>query len=134
MTDVNTGNNLTDDIAKLEAEIQAQEAKQAEVNAKKEAEIIAKYGPGTKYNRNIVAGSLAYDPEAKKYFVIQVCPVSGEEFKTFTSDLFQKGLHPDVAKEQRSKNRKNRAKPESIEEARQRLEALKAKQAELANS
>lgn len=126
--------DANDEIAKLEAEIAAAETKQNELNAKKGLEMIAKYGPGTKFNRDIVEGSCEYDIEHKKYFVLQKCPISGEIFKTYTSDLFQKGVSPTVAKEQRSKNRKSKAKPQNIEEAKARLEALKAKQAETASA
>jgi len=122
------------EIEKLEAEIVAQEAKQVEINAKKELETIAKYGPGTKFNRQIVVGSLDYDAESKKYFVMQTCPISNVVFKTYTSDLFQKGVAPEIAKEQRAKNRKTKAKPASIADAKARLEALKAKQTENASA
>jgi len=109
-------------IEQLEAAIKAHE--------KREEDLIAKYGPGTKYNRTIKKGSLDWDAEAKKFHVTIECEDCGTPVKVYTSDLFQKGKCEEHAKEARAARRKGKAKVNdniSLTEAKAQLAALKAK-------
>lgn len=109
-------------VAELEAAVKALE--------KREDEIFEKYGPGTKFNREIERGSLAWDAEAKKYHVTIKCEDCGTPVKVFTSDLFQKGKCPEHAKEARAARRKGKVKTNpnlDLEVARAKLAELKAR-------
>lgn len=119
-------------IDKLEAEVKEKEAKTEESRKKKEAELIEKYGPGTRFNRKIIPGSFAFDEVANKWYVLQECSVCGVPEKTYTSDLFQKSMCKEHAKEARGARRKGKvseAKKTAIDLAatKAQLAAMKAK-------
>lgn len=123
---------LQAEITKLEASVKEKEAKSADFRKKKMQEIMEKYGPGTKYNRQIVPDSLDFDEEHNKWFVLQGCSVCGVLEKTYTSDLFQKSMCKEHAKEARSARRKGKVSEAKktaadLEAAKAKLAAMKAR-------
>lgn len=124
--------DLEAEIARLEADVATKTKDREETRKKKEAEIMAKYGPGSKFNRQILVGSLDFDEDHNKWFVIQKCSVCDTNVKTFTSDLFQKDKCEEHAKEARSARRKGKVSEAKktaadLDEAKAKLAAMKAK-------
>lgn len=124
--------SMTD--AEIEAEAKRLEkivARHEDDKTKKWEKAVNTYGPGTKFNRNIVMeDGIMYDEGAKKWFVNQRCRISGVVFKTYTSDLFQKDLCPAEAAKAKAEKRKGaksgKAGVQAAKDAQTRLDALKA--------
>lgn len=129
---VMTADELEAEIKRLEAEVASKEADRGEIRKKKMQEIMDKYGPGTKFNRDIVPDSLDFDEDHNKWFVVQKCSVCQKEEKTYTSDLFQKDKCEEHAKEARAARRKGKVSEvkktaAELNDAKAKLAALKAK-------
>lgn len=75
--------------------------------ADREKAIIAKYGPGTKFNRKLVKGSLMFDSNKQKFTIELICSFHGcgERRRVATSDLHQVSMCEEHTKEMRNQAR-----------------------------
>jgi len=80
----------------------------------KEDELRSRYGPGGEHeaangwSHDLVEGSTRYDADHDKIFVQIVCPESKEQFRVFSSDLFQVRYAPKIRKQKRKEAAKAR--------------------------
>jgi len=94
--------------------------------ADREKAIIAKYGPGTKFNRKLVKGSLHFDNSRQKFTIELICSFHGcgERRRVATSDLHQVSMCEEHTKETR-----NMARAAARVKAAKKAKPAKAKKA-----
>lgn len=96
------------------------EIKTTKTPEQREAEIIKKYGPKSKFKRDIVNGSTKFDPDQRKWTVKIVCshPECTQHRRVATSDLFQTSLcsNHQQAKRRKSQTKKRKNKKSELDE------------------